>query len=101
MNNKNNKGVDDEFTPLNKKEILRKCAGCGISQNRDNMIKVTRCSVDKQIKINPDNKTFGRSAYLCYNIECINNVFKKKRLQKILKTNINEDFADKLKKIVD
>jgi predicted RNA-binding protein YlxR (DUF448 family) len=38
-----------------------------------------------EIIINPTPLHFGRSFYICYNIDCINNVMKKKKLQKILK----------------
>ena len=74
----------------------RKCAGCGKIINRKNLIKITRENVHGNVIINPDNKIFGRSVYLCYNNSCIENAFKKNRISKILKASVSEDLKGKL-----
>ena len=74
----------------------RKCAGCGKIQNRENMIKITRQSTGQELVINGNSKIFGRSAYLCYNKDCIEKALKKNRLQKILKAPISEELKGKL-----
>ena len=74
----------------------RKCVGCGKVQNRDNLIKVTVSNPRGDIVINGDSKTFGRSAYLCYNNSCIENAFKKDRLKKVLKSPVKEDLKGKI-----
>ena len=51
--------------------MLRKCVGCGELKPRENLIKITKDYKDGNIVIEPDSKTFGRSAYLCYNQSCI------------------------------
>jgi len=66
----------------------RKCVGCGELKPRENLIKITKDYKDGNIVIEPDSKTFGRSAYLCYNQSCINAAFKKNKLNKVLKTNV-------------
>ena len=53
------------------------------------MIKITKEFSSGEVVLNPNSKTFGRSAYLCYNLSCIENAFKKNRLNKVLKTNFN------------
>ena len=58
---------------------------------RNKMIKITKEHLSGNLIINPDSKTFGRSAYLCYNQNCIEQALKKKKLNKILKTNIDID----------
>lgn len=65
----------------------RKCIACGELKPRENLIKITKCHEDGKLIINPDSKTFGRSAYLCYNQSCIKLAFKKNKLNKVLKTN--------------
>ena len=45
------------------------------------------------IVINPNSKTFGRSAYLCYNQSCIETALKKSKLNRALKTNATLDKA--------
>ena len=64
----------------------RKCVGCGEIKNADNMMKITKNHVNGEVIINPNSKIFGRSAYLCYNNQCIENALKKNKLNKALKT---------------
>ena len=70
-------------------EHKRICISCRELKNRDELIKITKESKSGNIVIQPNSKTFGRSVYLCYNQECINNAFKKNKLNKILKTGEN------------
>ncbi len=72
-------------------DIKRKCISCGESKNRNEMIKITKEYASGNVVIEPNSKIFGRSAYLCYNQNCIDNAFKKNRINKILKTNSNID----------
>ena len=74
----------------------RKCAGCGKLKDRKELIKITRENVHGNVIVNPDNKIFGRSVYLCYNNSCIENAFKKNRLSKVLKASVPEDLKGKL-----
>lgn len=74
----------------------RKCVGCGIVQDRKNMIKVTAQNPHHNIVVNGDSKIFGRSAYLCYNNTCIENAFKKDRLKKVLKAPVPQELKGKL-----
>ena len=67
--------------------MLRKCVGCGELKPRENLIKITKDYKDGNIVIEPDSKTFGRSAYLCYNQSCIEAALKKSKLNKALRTN--------------
>ncbi len=53
---------------------------------RENLIKITKNHEDGNVVINPNSKIFGRSAYLCYNQNCINAALKKNKLNKVLKT---------------
>ena len=74
--------------------IERKCIGCGKIKDRNEMIKIT--NVHGELIVNPDNKKFGRSVYLCYNNACIENAFKKNKISKILKTSVPQDLKGKL-----
>lgn len=60
------------------------------------MIKITKEFQTGKLYVNPDSKTFGRSAYLCYNQSCIDKALKKNRLAKVLKSNISEDLKGKI-----
>lgn len=74
--------------------VERKCVGCGEIKDRNEMIKIT--NVHGELVINPDNKKFGRSVYLCYNNACIENAFKKNKISRILKTSVPQDLKGKL-----
>ena len=74
-------------------EHRRKCIACGELKAREELIKITKEYTSGDVVIQPNSKTFGRSLYLCYNRDCINNAFKKNKLNKMLRTNenINKD----------
>jgi len=74
----------------------RKCVGCGKLKSKDGLIKITRQNSTRAVVLNPDSKTFGRSAYLCYNTECIEAAFKKNKLQKALKAPVPLELKGKL-----
>ena len=69
----------------------RKCVGCGEYKPRENLIRILKSKDGGELVINPNSKTFGRSAYLCYNQSCIEAALKKSRLNKVLKTGVVVD----------
>ncbi len=74
----------------------RKCVCCGKLKNRTELIKITKSNPHGDIVINPDNKIFGRSVYLCYNNACIEGAFKKNKISRALKTSVPQDLKGKL-----
>ena len=72
-------------------EHTRKCIACKGIKAREELIKITKEHKSGDVVVQPNSKTFGRSAYLCYNENCINTAFKKNLLGKMLKTNKNID----------
>ena len=76
--------------------VERKCVGCGKLKDRKDLIKITRENAPGNVIVNPDNKIFGRSVYLCYNNSCVENAFKKNKISKILKASVPEDLKGKL-----
>ena len=68
--------------------VLRKCVACGKIAQRDEFIRILTDYKTGKVIINPNNKEFGRSSYICKNIECLKLSIKKKRL----KTLSDEDF---------
>lgn len=64
----------------------RKCVGCGEIKDAQEMMKLTKNHISGDIEINPNSKIFGRSAYLCYNKQCVERALKKNKLNKALKT---------------
>ena len=78
------------------KETLRKCVGCGALKPREGMIKITKEYSTEQVVVNPNSKTFGRSAYLCYNQDCIEQALKKKKINRLLKISTSIDLKGQL-----
>ena len=73
------------------KETLRKCISCGALKPREDMIKITKEHSTNEVVVNPNSKTFGRSAYLCYNQDCIEQALKKKKINRVLKISTSID----------
>ena len=71
--------------------VLRKCVGCGELKPREDMIKIMKNYIDGNVVVNPNSKTFGRSVYLCYNQNCIEQALKKRKINRILKINADMD----------
>ena len=72
----------------------RRCAGCWQVKDRNKMIKITNAGGRPVVM--PNSNTFGRSVYLCYNNTCIEQAFKKNKLQKILKTPVSQELKGQL-----
>ncbi|OGI03792.1 MAG: hypothetical protein A2Y25_07210 [Candidatus Melainabacteria bacterium GWF2_37_15] len=63
------------------------------------MVKITRVHNTRNILINPPSTYFGRSSYICYNKECVQNVIKRKKLPKSLKTEISQEIIEQIKNL--
>lgn len=72
----------------------RRCAGCWQTKDRNDLIKITNSKGTPVI--NPNSLTFGRSVYLCYNKSCIEVVFKKNKISKLLKTSVPSELKGQL-----
>jgi predicted RNA-binding protein YlxR (DUF448 family) len=68
------------------KERYRLCIGCYNLYNVNELIKIK--INNNRIFINPEFYLSGRSAYLCYNMECMFKAKKNKKLEKSLKNKI-------------
>ncbi|MEI8377240.1 MAG: YlxR family protein [bacterium] len=77
--------------------LKRKCIACNELFERHQLIRIMREHSSKEIIVNPNNKTFGRSAYICNNDECFKIACKKNRFSKVLKINIDENTLKKIK----
>lgn len=64
-------------------DIVRLCLGCNNLFDINKLMKLK--NIDGEIIINPNHYLSGRSAYLCYNMECINKAKKSRKLEKSFK----------------
>ncbi len=80
----------------NNKKFLRQCIDCRKIKRKEDLIRITKDNKTKEIKINKNNKIYGRSVYICKNIECLENAIKKKKFEKILSSNLPESIKEEL-----
>ena len=83
------------------KKFLRKCVGCGEYKNKSDLIKITSEYRTGDVKINPTSDIFGRSCYICKNKDCVDLAFKKMKISKIFKRNIDSSQKEKINTILE
>ena len=79
---------------MSQRPVLRRCVTCRKVLDRQQLLRVTR---DFQNGVVLDGG-MGRSAYLCPNEKCLEEAWKKKRLQKALKCEIQSSVINLLQK---
>ena len=90
-----NKKIQKEDAKKASSSVLRKCCACGKITDKNDLIRVLCEHTSGEYIINPNNKQFGRSFYICKSIECLKLAIKKKRL-KVL----SEEQIETLKKLL-
>ena len=80
---------------------IRKCIACNEQKNVEDLIKITFNKTRNEIRVMPDSHFFGRSSYICYNRECVENAFKKGKLFKTLRTKPDENLKEKIRTVLD
>ena len=79
----------------------RRCVGCRQLAPRDTLIRIVRQHDTGDCIICPnDSKIMGRSAYLCYNSDCLQRIRKKNRLRHALRAPVSPDLYDSLADLV-
>lgn len=76
----------------------RMCVGCRKMKPKRELIKIVLN--EKSPEIDEKQKKFGRGAYLCKSLECIEAARKKKALSRQFKTAVSEDFYESVKEIL-
>lgn len=84
-------GRSDRKTPIRR----RRCVACGAEGDRSSFLRVVRQS-DGSVVFAGVEKTQGRSAYICRNIECVRIARKKNALSRALKMQVSPDVYDML-----
>ena len=74
--------------------VMRRCISCRTTFDRNNLFKITN---DHKLGIML-NQGIGRSAYICKSEKCYTDSKLQKKLQKALKSILNPDFFDILKR---
>ena len=82
-----------------KKMPQRTCLGCNEKKDKNLLIRVVK-NKEGEINIDVTGKMEGRGAYICNNIQCLENAIKKKRLNKTFDMNISEEIYEKLRGVM-
>ncbi|WP_297812142.1 RNase P modulator RnpM [uncultured Finegoldia sp.] len=78
-----------------KKIPLRKCVVCGENKPKENLMRVVFNKEDG-ISVDLTNKKNGRGAYVCKNKDCVDKAKKSKRLNQVLKANVDTQIYEEL-----
>lgn len=79
---------------------LRKCIGCNEMKPKKELIRVVK-NKDNIVSVDLTGKANGRGAYICPDINCFEEAYKNKKLNRALETNITEEVYAKLKEVID
>lgn len=75
----------------------RKCIGCFQIKPKNELIKITKDFKTKEVVVNPNTRTFGRSVYICANKDCVEQAFKKNKISKFLRIKTDLSMEEILK----
>ena len=82
-----------------KKIVQRTCMGCNETKDKKELLRIV-LNKEENIKVDETGKASGRGAYICYNIKCLEKVIKTKRLERALKTKIDEKIYNDLRGVI-
>jgi len=86
----------------------RKCVGCGVSKNKNELIRVVRSPESEKreeseaeamkidVSIDLTGKKNGRGAYICKDEGCLRKALKARRFERNLDVKISEELAGSL-----
>lgn len=77
----------------------RTCMGCNEKKNKKELVRIVK-NKQGEISIDKTGKKEGRGAYICDNINCLENVKKTKRLERIFEMKISEDIYENLRGVI-
>ncbi len=94
-----------------KRDPIRKCAGCGLRKPKSELIRVVKkadkeiensnSSAEEKICLDFEGKIQGRGAYICKNPACLKLAFKARRFEKAFSCKVPESIYEQLKGEID
>lgn len=73
----------------------RKCIVCGENKDKNDLIRIVK-NKEEGIILDTTGKKNGRGAYICKDEKCINEAKKKRKLEKVFKTEISDDLYEEI-----
>lgn len=85
---------------MRKKKIpMRKCVACNENKPKKELIRVVR-NTEGVVQVDLTGRVNGRGAYICPDLDCLEQVKKSKRLSKILEIEVPDEIFDQLYDII-
>ena len=81
---------------MTKKIPQRMCLGCQSRKDKRDLVRVVR-TPEGEVLLDKTGKKNGRGAYICPNLDCLEQVMKTKRLEKSLEVEISTEVYEKLR----
>ena len=81
------------------KVVQRTCTGCNMKKDKKELIRIV-FDKNENISVDETGKLPGRGAYICDSMECLEKAIKTKRLEKTLKTKINEKIYNDIRGVM-
>ncbi len=78
-----------------KKQVLRRCVGCGQMKDKKELIRIVRTQ-EGAILPDPTGRMNGRGSYLCRDRACLQTAASRKGLERSLKCRIDRKVYDDL-----
>ena len=82
-----------------KKAFQRTCMACNAKKDKGNFIRIIK-NQKGQIIVDKTGKADGRGAYICKDIKCLEKVIKTKRIEKVLKNNIDKKIYEDIRGVI-
>ena len=73
--------------------------GCNTKKDKRELIRIVMQKTG-EITLDKTGKLEGRGAYICNNKECLENVIKSKRLEKVFEKTIEEEIYNELRSVI-
>lgn len=73
--------------------------GCNTKKNKNELIRIVK-DKDGNISIDKTGRANGRGAYICDNIECLEQAIKSKRIEKSFEMKIDEKIYEDLRGVM-
>ena len=74
---------------------MRMCNGCGEMKSKKELVRVVK-SKEGEISLDLTGKKAGRGAYICSNLECLQEARKARRLEKAFSARIPDEIYDEM-----
>lgn len=82
-----------------KKIIQRMCIACNTKKDKKDLIRIV-INKKGEILIDKTGKLAGRGVYMCYSLNCFEEIKRTKKLEKFLGFKLGENFYEELKNII-